>query len=242
MVHETFSPCQKVIFAGPMILFKVSIRHFVHAQKSLIFGHTSVQFSSVVLDYFRPHGLQHARLPCPSPAPGGCLNSCPSSKWYHPTISSSVTPFSSCLQSFPVPGSFLMSQLFASGGQRIGASASGSVLPMNIQSWFPLGLTGLISWCPRGSQKSSPAPQFESISSLVLSLRYGPTLTSVRDYWKNHSFDCIELCWQNNVSAFKYAVQLGCDHVVSWTVNPRRTRWDVLFYVSHVGLSPELYT
>ena len=93
----------------------------------------------------RPHGQQHARLPSPSPSPGACSNSCPLSQWCHPTISSSVIPFPSCLQSFPASGSFLMSQLFTSGGQSIGASASASVLPMNIQDWFPLGLTGLIS-------------------------------------------------------------------------------------------------
>ena len=103
----------------------------------------SVQFShSVASDSLWPHGLQH-RLPCPSPAPRACSNSCPSSQWCHPTISSSVVPFSSCLQSFPASGSFLRSQFFASGGQNIGASASASVLPMN-QDWFPLGLTGLI--------------------------------------------------------------------------------------------------
>ena len=93
----------------------------------------------------RPHKLQHARLPCPSPSPGTCSNSCPLIQWCHPTISSSVVPFSFRLQSFPASGSFLMSQLFAPGGQSIGASASASVLPMNIQDWFPSGLTGLIS-------------------------------------------------------------------------------------------------
>ena len=93
----------------------------------------------------RPHGLQHARLLCPSPSPRACSNSCPFSQWCHPTISSSVVPFSSCLQSFPASGSFPMSQLSASGGQSTGLSASASVLPMNIQDWFPIGLTGLIS-------------------------------------------------------------------------------------------------
>ena len=92
-----------------------------------------------------PHGLQHARVPCPSPSPSICSNSCPVSQWYHPTISSSVIPFSSCLQSFPTSGSFPMNQLFTSVGQHIGALASASVLPMNIQGWFPLGLTGVIS-------------------------------------------------------------------------------------------------
>ena len=94
----------------------------------------SVQFScSVMSDSLQPHGLQHARLPCPSPSPGACSNSCPLSLGCHPIILSSVVPFSSCLQSFPAAGSFLMSWLFTSGGQSIGASASASVLPMNIQ-------------------------------------------------------------------------------------------------------------
>ena len=97
----------------------------------------SVQFnSSVMSDSLQPYGLQHARLPCPSPTPGACSNSCPSSWWCHPTISSFVVPFSSCLQSFPASGSFPMSQFFASSGQSIGASASASVLPMNIQGWL----------------------------------------------------------------------------------------------------------
>ena len=104
---------------------------------------TSVQFScSVMSDSLRPHELQHARPPCPSPTPRVHPNPCPLSWWCHPTISSSVVPFSSCSQSFPASGSFQMSQLFTSGGQSIGVSAS--VLPMSIQAWFPLGLTGLI--------------------------------------------------------------------------------------------------
>ena len=95
-------------------------------------------------------GLQHARFPCPSPTPGSCPNSCPSSQWFHPTISSSVVPFSSCFQSFPASGSFPKSWLFASSGQSIGVSASASVLPMNIQDGFPLGLTGWISLQSKG--------------------------------------------------------------------------------------------
>jgi len=107
----------------------------------LLFNH---QFShSVVSNSLRPHGLQHTRLPCLSPTPGACSNSCPLSQWYYPTISSSVVPLSSCLQSFTASGSFLRSQFFASGGQSIG-SASASVLPMNIQDWFPTGWTGWI--------------------------------------------------------------------------------------------------
>ena len=105
----------------------------------------SVQFSrSVVSDFLRPHGLQHARPPYPSPTPGVYSNSCMLSRWCHPTISSSVIPFSSRLQSFQAFGSFQMSQFFTSGGQTIGVSALASVLPMNIQDWFPVGLTGLI--------------------------------------------------------------------------------------------------
>ena len=92
---------------------------------------------------WRPHGLQHSRLPCPSPNPKACSNSCPLSQWCHPIISFSIVPFSSCLQSFSASGSFLMSQPFASGGQRIGTLASASVLPMEIQDWFPLGLQAL---------------------------------------------------------------------------------------------------
>ena len=108
---------------------------------------TSVQFSSVaqLCPTLRSHGLQHSRPPCPSPVPRVCLNSCPLSRWCHPTVSSSLVPFSSHLQSFPASGSFHMSQFFTSGGQSIGVSASASVLPMNIQDCFPLGWTGWIS-------------------------------------------------------------------------------------------------
>ena len=111
----------------------------------------SVQFSrSVVSDSLRPREPQHARPPCPSPTPGVYSNSCPLSRWCHPTISSSSVPFSSCPQSFPASGSFPMSQLFASGGQSIGVSASTSVLPMNTQDWSPLGWTGWISFQSKG--------------------------------------------------------------------------------------------
>ena len=111
----------------------------------------SIQFShSVMSNSLWPYGLQHARLPCPSPTPRACSNSCPLSWWYHPTTSFSVVPFSSCLPSFPKSRSFPMSQFFASGGQSIGVSVSAPVLPMNIQDWFPLGLTGLISLQSKG--------------------------------------------------------------------------------------------
>ena len=132
--------------------------------------------------------MEHAILPVFHYLPV-FSNSCPLSLWYRPTISSSVIPFSSCLQSFPASGSFPMSQLFTSGGQSIAVSASVSVLPMNIQGWFPLGLTGWTSLLSKDSQESSPTPQFKSISSLALSLLHSPTLTSIHDYWKKHSFD-----------------------------------------------------
>ena len=141
---------------------------------------------SVVSISLQPHGLQHARLPCPLPTLRACSNSCPSSQWCHPTISSSVVPFFSRLQSLPASGSFPMSQFFRSGSQSIGISASASVLPINIQNWFPLGLISLRlvgSPCsPRDSQESSPTPQFKSINSLAFSFLYSPTLTSRHDY------------------------------------------------------------
>ena len=148
----------------------------------------SVQFShSVGSDSLRPHGLQHTRPPCPSPTPRVHSNSCPLSRWCHPAISSSVIPFSSCLQSFSILGSFQMSQPFASGGQNIGVSASASVLPTNIQKWFLLGWTGWISLQFKGL--SSPSPQFKIFRFSVLSFLYSPTLTSIDNYWKKHSFD-----------------------------------------------------
>ena len=141
----------------------------------------SVQFShSVMSDSLWLYGSQNTRLPCPSPTPRACSNSCALSRWCHPTISSSVLPFS-CPQSFPASGSFPMNQFFISGGQSTGASASASVLPMSIQDWFPLGLVWSCS--PRDSQESSPTPQFKSIRSLALCLLCGPTLTSIHDYW-----------------------------------------------------------
>ena len=144
------------------------------------------QFShSVVSDSLWPHGLQHARPPCPSPTPGVYSKSCQLSRWCHPTISSSVTPFYHP-QSFLASGSFPVSQFFTSGGQSIGASASASVLPMNIQDWFPLDWL-VWSCSPRDSQESSPTPQFKSITSSALSFLYSPTLTSIHDYWENHS-------------------------------------------------------
>ena len=157
----------------------------------------------------QPHGLKHTRLPCPSPTPGACSNSCPLSWWCHQNISSSVIPFSSCLQSFPASGSFPVSQFFASGGQSIVVSASASVLPMKTRDWFPLWWTDWISCSPRDSQECSPTPQFKNISSLVLNFIYGQTLTSIHDNWKKHGFNHIDLCHQSSVSAFQYAVYVS---------------------------------
>ena len=151
---------------------------------------SSVQFSrSVLSNSLWPQGLHHARPPCPSPTPGVYWNSCPSSWWCYPTISSSVIPFSSCPQSFLASGSFPVSQLFASGDQSIGVSASASVLPLNIQDWFPSGTTGWISLQSKGLSRLFSNIKFRSMNSLVLSFHFSPTLTSIQDYGKNHSFD-----------------------------------------------------
>ena len=136
----------------------------------------------------QPHGLQDPRLPCPSPIPRACSNSCPLHQWCHPAISSSVVPFSSRLQSFPVSGSLPMSQFFTSGGQSIRTSASASVLPMNIQDWFPLGWLVWSPCSPRDLQESFPTPLFKSINSSVLNFLYSSTLISIHDYWKNLCF------------------------------------------------------
>ena len=188
----------------------------LHGQKVSIWGHLLSFFSppssflliplpslllfspSVLSDPLRPQGLQHSRLPCPSLTPGVYSNSCPLIQWCHPSISSSVVPFSSCPQSFPASGSFPMSQLFTSGVQSIGASAA--VLP-GLTS-FRIGWFDLLA--VQGTLKS-PLQHYnwcQSINSLVLSLLYGLTLTSIHDYWKNLSFDSTDLCWQSNISAF----------------------------------------
>ena len=143
---------------------------FLHTML-LLFSH------SVVSNSLWLHGPQHARLPCPSPSAEVCSNSCPLSPWCHPTISSSVIPFSSCLQSFPASGSFLMSLLFTSGGQSIGVSAS--VLPMNIYSWFPLGLTGFISLQSKGLSRVFS-------STTVQRYQFFGTLPSLRSSSQKH--------------------------------------------------------
>ena len=142
-----------------------------------------VQFSrSVMSDSLWPHGLQHTRPPCPLPTPRVYTNSCPLISWCHPTISTSVVPFS-CRQSSPASGSFPRSQFFASGSQRIGVSASASVLPMNIQDWFPLGW-----WLDLHAVQGTLKSLLQHRSS-PLRFLYSPTLTSIHDYWKNHNFD-----------------------------------------------------
>ena len=139
----------------------------------------SVQLLSCIQLFVTPWTAACGR-PCPSPRPRAYSNSCPLCRWGHPTISSSVVPFSSCLQSFPASVSLPMSQFFTSGGQSIEVSALASVFPM-----IPFG-----SPCsPRDSQESSPTPQFKSINSSVLIFFDSPILTSIHDYWKNHSFD-----------------------------------------------------
>ena len=156
-------------------------------------------FSSV--QSLSPHESQHTRPPCPSPTPRLCSNSCPSSRWCHPAISSSVVPFSSCPQSLPASGSFPMSQLFAWGGQSTGVSASASALPKNTQDWSPLGWTGWISLQFKGH--SSLLQHHSSKASISWhSAFFTVQLTSIHDHWKNHSFDQRDLCWQSNVSAF----------------------------------------
>ena len=172
----------------------------------------SVQFSrSIMSDPLRPHGLQYARLPCPSPIPGAYSNSCPLSQWCHPTISSSDVPFSSHLQSFPVSGSFPMSQFFTAGGQSIGVSASASVLSMNIQMWKPPTkwkmldyLRTMSTWpqatwslrtekvnpCditlfshPSANQRTVPADHIPPLPSLGFLKHFAETLQRVRDFW-----------------------------------------------------------
>ena len=150
----------------------------------------SVQFSrSLVSDSLRPHESQHAKPPCPSPTPRVHPNSCAWSRWCHPVISSSVVPFSACPQSLPASGSFPVSQLFAWGGQNIGVSASASDLPKNTQGWSPSEWTGWISLQSKGLSRVFSNTTVQKHQRSALSPHYGPTLTSIHDYWKNHSFD-----------------------------------------------------
>ena len=177
-----------------MLCFINCKSHIIHILRTLEVEYIFTWFSSVQLSYsvmsnsLPPHGLQHTRLSCPSPTSRAYSNSCPLHCWCHPTISSSVVHFSSRLQSFPASGSFPMSWFFASGSQSIGASASASVFPMNIQDWFPFRLTGWISLQSTGLSRVFSNSAVEKHQSSVLSLLYCPTLTSIHDHWKNHSF------------------------------------------------------
>ena len=150
------------------------------------------------------HGLQHTRFPYPSLSSRVCSNSCPFSQWCYPTVSYFIVPFSSCLQFFPASGSFSMSWLFISGGQNIAASASASVLPVNVQGWSPLRLTSLTSLLSKGDSGGFSITKFEGINSLVFCLLYGPALTTICDQWEDHSLDYMDLCWQSNGSVFQH--------------------------------------
>ena len=154
-----------------------------------------------MIDSLWLHVPRHVRLPWPSLSLGVCSNSCPSSWCCQPIISSSVTSFTSCPQSFPTSGSFPVSRLFTSGGQSIGASASASVLPMNIQ-WFPLGLVGLIFLLFTGLSRVFSCTAVLKHQFFGAQPFYSPTFSSVHNYWKNHSFDYLNFCWQNDGSAF----------------------------------------
>ena len=153
-------------------------------------------------DYLQPHELQHARLSCPSPSPGACSNSCPLSRWW------TSNHFILCHPLLFLPSIFLIIRVFSNESAlhirwlKIGASASATVFSMNIQGWFLLGLTGFISLLSRGLSTVFSTPQFKSINSSTLCLLYGSTLTFVHDYWKNHSFDYMDLYQQNDVSDF----------------------------------------
>ena len=151
----------------------------------------SVQFSHTVFsDTLQPQGLQHTRLSCSLPTPGACSNSCPLSQWCYPTISILRCPLLLCLQSFLASGSFPMSRFFfTSGGQSIGVSASASVLPWNIQDWFPLGLTSWISLQSKGLSRVLPNTAVQKHQFFSTQLSLWPNSHIQHDYWKSHSFD-----------------------------------------------------
>ena len=187
----------------------------------------SVQFScSVMSDSLRPHGVQRARPPCPSPTPGVYSNSCPLSQWCHPTISSSGVPFSSLLQSSLASGSFQISQLFASGGQSIGVSASTSVLPMNIQDWFILGWTGWISLQSKGlssllQHHTSKASilwrsAFFTVQLLHPSMTTGKTIALNRWIFVGK---VMSLLFFQGGSIFEFH---GCSHHLQWFLSPKK--------------------
>ena len=180
--------------------------HFHLGKAYLLFIVVQLQ---VMSDSLWLHELLHARLLCLSLSPWLFSNSCPLIQWCLLSISSSVISFSSGLQFFSASGSFPMGQLFISVDQSTGASASGEVLLINIRGWFPLRLTG--SPCnAKDIQESSPMPQFKTINPSLLSLLYGPTVTSIHDYWKNYSFDYMDFCQQSDLSAFSSSFVTAC--------------------------------
>ena len=199
--HFPSPPSQLPLSPKPVSRFRFLLRHHRTPSTStyVIYCCCCCSITELCLT-LRPRSMP-TRLPCPSLSSRVCSNSRLLSQWCHPTISASATAaFSFYLQSLPASGSFPMSQLFKSGGQSIGVSASASVLPVNIQLIsFRIDLS---PYSPRDPQESSPTPEFKSTDSLVLSLLYGPTLTSAHDYWKNHSFDYTDLCQRSDVSAF----------------------------------------
>ena len=168
--------------------------YLVYSLSLLLFSHSAMS------DSLQPHELQHNRLPCTSLSPRVYSNSCSLNWWCHPTISSSVICFS-CLQSFRASGSFLMRWLLTSGDPNPGASVPTSVFPMNIQDWFPLWLTDLITLLSKGLSRVF-STLFESTNSLVLSPLYAPNIKFINDYWKNYSFDNTDICQQSDISAF----------------------------------------
>ena len=179
----------QIVMQFPIVLNAVSswYIHLTAFNHLLLFS--SVPFSrSVKPDSLRPHESQHARPPCPSPTPRVHPNPCPLSRWCHPTISSSVIPFSFHPQSFSASGSFPMSQLFAWGSQSIGVSASTSFLPLNTQDLSPLGWIGWIFLKSRGLSRVFSNTTVQKHQWFSAQLSYSPTLTSIPDYWKNHSF------------------------------------------------------
>ena len=172
-------------------------------------------------DSLRPHGPQHTRPPCPSPTPGAYSNSCPSSQWCHPAISSSVIPFSSCPQSFPASGYFPMSQLFASGSQSIGASTSTSVLPMNIQHWFPLGWTGWIFWLSKGlkillKHQSSKASVLRHSAFFMVQLSHRRTFVS----------KVMSLLFNMHSRLVIAFLPRSKHHLISWLQSPSSVIWE----------------
>ena len=204
----------------------------IFSLKTIEFIKNILQFScSVVSDSLQPNGLQHARLPCPSPSPRACSNSCPLNQRPHPTISSSVVAFSSCLQSFPASGSFPMSQLFASSGQSIGASASASVLSVNIQDWFPLGLTCWISLLSKGFSRvlSNTTPFIYVFTAAVHGVARSQTqLSSWTIYGCIWVF--VALRWLSLVATSRgYSSSLSVGFSLRW-----------LLLLQHVGLAAPL--